>query len=46
MGEGDGYKWFGRPRNNQTSLRGEGEVGFLVRESLVDEVEFVIKGQV
>ena len=37
----DGYKWFGKPRNNQTSLRGEGGVGFLVRECLVDEVEFI-----
>ena len=34
----DGYKWFGKPRNNQKSLRGE---GFLVRECLVDEVEFI-----
>ena len=31
----DGYKWFGKPRNNQKSLRGEGGVGFLVRECLV-----------
>ena len=37
----DGYKWFGKPRNNQKSLRGEGGVGFLVRECLVDEVEFI-----
>ena len=34
----DGYKWFGKPRNNQKSLRGEGGVGFLVRECLVDEL--------
>ena len=37
----DAYKWFGKPRNNQKSLRGEGGVGFLVRECLVDEVEFI-----
>jgi hypothetical protein len=37
----DGYKWFGKPRSNQNSLRGEGGVGFLVRECLVEEVEFV-----
>ena len=37
----DGYKWFGKPCNNQKSLRGEGGVGFLVRECLVDEVEFI-----
>ena len=35
--EVEGYKWFGKPRNNQT---GEGGVGFLVRECLVSEVEF------
>ena len=34
----DGYKWFGKPRTNQTSLRGEAGVGFLVRECPVDEV--------
>ena len=32
---------FGKLRENQSSLRGEEEVGFLVRECLVDEVEFV-----
>ena len=37
----DGYKWFGKLRNNQTCLKGEGGVGFLVRECLVDEVEFI-----
>ena len=31
------------PRENQSSRRGEGGVGFLVRECLVDEVEFVSK---
>ena len=39
--EVEGYKWFGKPRNNQTSQRGEGGVGFLVRECLVSEVEFI-----
>ena len=39
----DGYRWFGKPRENQSSRRGEGGVGFLVRECLVDEVEFVSK---
>ena len=41
----DGYKWFGKPRNNQKSLRGEGGVCFLVRECLVDEVEFISQGR-
>ena len=36
-----GYKWFGKPRKDQSNPRGEGGVGFLVRECLVDEVEFV-----
>ena len=39
--EVEGYKWFGKPHNNQTSQRGEGGVGFLVRECLVSEVEFI-----
>ena len=39
--EVEGYKWFGKPRNNQTSQRGEGGGGFLVRECLVSEVEFI-----
>ena len=39
--EVDGYKWFGKPRSNQNSRRGEGGVGFLVRECLVSEVEFI-----
>ena len=39
--EVEGYNWFGKPRNNQTSQRGEGGVGFLVRECLVSEVEFI-----
>ena len=29
--EVEGYKWFGKPRSNQNSRRGEGGVGFLVR---------------
>ena len=37
----DGYKWFGKPRSSQTSQRGEGGVGFLVRECLVSKVEFI-----
>ena len=37
----DGYKWFGKPRDVQNSQRGEGGVGFLVRDCLVNEVEFV-----
>ena len=37
----EGYKWFGKPRVSQNSQRGEGGVGFLVRECLVDEVEFI-----
>ena len=31
----DGYN--GKPRNNQKSLRGEGGIGFLVCECLMDE---------
>ena len=27
----DGYKWFGKPRKDQSNPRGEGGVGFLVR---------------
>ena len=30
----DGYKWFGKPRIDQNSRRGEGGVGFLVRECM------------
>ena len=37
--EVEGYKWFGKPRSNQHSRRGEGGVGFLVRECLVGEVD-------
>ena len=32
---------FGKPRSNQNSRKGEGGVGFLVRECLVNEVEFI-----
>ena len=39
--EVEGYKWFGKPRSNQNSRRGEGGVDFLVRECLVSEVEFI-----
>ena len=37
----EGYKWFEKPRINQNSPRGEGGVVFLVRDSLVNEVEFI-----
>ena len=37
----DGYKWFGKPRIDQNSRRGEGGVGFLVCECIVEEVEFI-----
>ena len=33
----EGYKWFDKPRTSQRSQRGEGGVGFLVRECLVSE---------
>ena len=33
----DGYTWFGKPRSDQKSQRGEGGVGFLVRKYLVNE---------
>ena len=39
--EVEAYKWFGKPRSIQNSRRGEGGVGFLVRECLVSEVEFI-----
>ena len=39
--EVEGYRWFGKPCNNETSQRGEGGVGFSVRECLVSEVEFI-----
>ena len=37
----EGYQWFGKPRSNQNSRRGEGGVGFFVRDCLVNEVEFL-----
>ena len=37
----EGYKWFGKPHIKQNSPRGEGGVVFLVRECLVNEVEFI-----
>ena len=37
----NGYKWFGKPCDVQNSQRGEGGVGFLVRDCLVNEVQFV-----
>ena len=37
----EGYKWFGKPPIKQNSPRGDGGVGFLVRECLVNEVEFI-----
>ena len=37
----DGYKWFGKPRTSQRSQRGVRGVGFLLRECLVSEVEFI-----
>ena len=33
--------WFGKPRIDQNSRRGEGGVGFLVRECIAEEVEFI-----
>ena len=36
-----GYKWLGIPRKIQNSKRGEGGVGFLIRECLLAEVEFI-----
>ena len=37
----EGYKWFGKPCIKQNSPRGDGGVGFLVRECLVNVVEFI-----
>ena len=37
----EGYKWFVKPRIKQNSPRGDGGVVFLVRECLVNEVEFI-----
>ena len=40
--EVEGYKWFGKPRSNQNSPRGEGGVGFLVRECLQMKLSLLI----
>ena len=37
----DDYKWFGKACKDQNNPRGEGGVGVLVRECLVEELEFV-----
>ena len=37
------YKWFGIPRKGIEGKRGEGGIGFLVSELLVDDV-VIIKG--
>ena len=37
----EGYKWFGKPRIKLNSPRGDGGVGFLVSECLVNKVEFI-----
>ena len=34
----DGYKWFGKSHSSQTSQRGEGRVGVLLRGCLVSKV--------
>ena len=39
--EVQGYKWLGKPRKIQNSKRGEGGVGFLIRECLLAEVQFI-----
>ena len=39
--EVQGYKWLGKPRKIQNSKRGEVGVGFLIRECLLAEVEFI-----
>ena len=39
--EVQGYKWLGKPRKIQNSKRGEGGVGFSIRECLLAEVEFI-----
>ena len=39
--EVEGYKWFGKPRSNQNSPRGEEGVGFLIRECLANEFEYI-----
>ena len=39
--EVQGYKWLGNPRKIQNTKRGEGGVGFLIRECLLAKVEFI-----
>ena len=39
--EVQGYKWLGKARKIQNSKRREGGVGFLIRECLLAEVEFI-----
>ena len=36
-----GYKWFGKPREGIKGKRGEGGVGFLVSEPLLDDVTII-----
>ena len=36
-----GYKWFGKPRKSIKGKRGEGGVGFLVSELLIDDVTII-----
>ena len=36
-----GYKWFGKPRESIKDKRGEGGVGFLVSEPLLDDVAII-----
>ena len=39
--EVQGYTWLGKPLKIRNSQRGEGGVGFLIRECLLAEVEFI-----
>ena len=36
-----GYKWFGKPRESIKGKRGEGGVGFLISEPLLDDVTII-----
>ena len=38
-----GYKWSGKPRKVKKNARGKRGVGVLVRDCLVEEVEFISK---
>ena len=38
---GPGYKWFGKPREGIKGKRGEGWVGFLVSELLMEHVTII-----